>query len=45
MRLDLTLWVERPQAVIQKRSKTEYKNACFALSREKGEGVGLYSGA
>jgi hypothetical protein len=36
MRLDLTLDMERPQAVIQKRSEKEYRNACFVLSREKG---------
>jgi hypothetical protein len=36
MRLDLTLEMERPQAVIQKRSEKEYRNAHFPLSREKG---------
>jgi hypothetical protein len=37
MRLDLTLEMERPQAVIQKRSEKEYRNERFSLSREKGK--------
>jgi hypothetical protein len=36
MRIDLTLEMERPQAVIQKSSAKEYRNARFPLSREKG---------
>jgi hypothetical protein len=35
MRLDLTLKMERPQAVVQKRSEKKYKNVRSALSREK----------
>jgi hypothetical protein len=38
MRIDVTLPVKGPEAVIQKRSEKEYRNACFTLSREKGEG-------
>jgi hypothetical protein len=35
MRLDLTLMMERPQAVIQKRSEREYRNVPFPVSRQK----------
>jgi hypothetical protein len=36
MRIDLTLEMERPQAVIQKNIENEYRNVRFPLSREKG---------
>ena len=37
MRLDLTLEMGRPQAVIQQElHEKKYRNARFALSREKG---------
>jgi hypothetical protein len=36
MRLDLTLEMERPQAVIHRRNKKNYRNVPFSLSREKG---------
>jgi len=36
MRIDLTLKMERPQAVIQKNIENEYRNVRFPLSREKG---------
>ena len=35
MRLDLTLEMERPQAVIQKSSAREYRNVPFPVSRKK----------
>jgi hypothetical protein len=41
MRLDLTLEMERPQAVIQKRFQEGVWNGRFVLSREKGNEKGL----
>jgi len=32
--------MERPQAVVQKRTEKKYRNAPFALSREKREDQG-----
>jgi hypothetical protein len=36
MRIDITLPVERPQAVIQRRTKKDYRDGRFAVSRKKG---------
>ena len=38
VRIDVKLHVERPRAAFRRlpRSKKEYREACFLLSREKG---------